>query len=90
MQDRAAQVLSFRGGHQEIPELIRKRSSYQLEELLNVQQRETLDNLMKLVSGNEAPGPKNPYLMTKLKKPNQELKVSKIGKALRTSRLSKT
>lgn len=54
----------------------------QLEGLLDVKQKETLDNLMKLVSGTETPGPKNPYLITKLKKPNQELKVNKIRESL--------
>lgn len=54
----------------------------QLEELLDDGQKETLDGLMKLVSGDDIPGPKNPYLTTKLKRPNQELKVNKIRKSL--------
>ncbi|MFV0590835.1 MAG: DUF4158 domain-containing protein, partial [Draconibacterium sp.] len=54
----------------------------QLDRLLDREQKETLDGLMTLVTSSDEPGPKNPYLVTKLKKPNQELKVQKIKGSL--------
>lgn len=54
----------------------------QLDRLLDMEQKETLDGLMTLVTSPDEPGPKNPYLVTKLKKPNQELKVQKIKESI--------
>ena len=49
-----------------------------LNELLSKEDKEYLDDFIKLPVGDGEISPSNPYLITTLKRPNQDLRVSKI------------